>query len=110
LRRAAGALFRAADADDSRDVTADEWSAFLAGLVVDADGAVSLGDLASKVHGPRFPHGEADDPSRRDRALTHAYDRDGDGVVEVSDLQAIFDLADANADGALSRDELRPRR
>lgn len=109
-RRAAGALFRAADADDSRDVTADEWAAFLAGLVVDENGAVSLDDLASKVGGPRFPHGEDGDTSRRDRALLHAYDRDGDGVVEVSDLQAIFDLADADADGALGSSELRPRR
>jgi Ca2+-binding EF-hand superfamily protein len=109
-RRAASALFRAADADESRDVTADEWSAFLAGLVTDENGAVSLDDLASKVHGPRFPRGEDDDTSRRDRALTRAYDRDGDGVVEVSDLQAIFDLADADADGALGSTELRPRR
>jgi Ca2+-binding EF-hand superfamily protein len=109
-RRAAGALFRAADADESGDVTADEWSAFLAGLAVDENGAVSLDDLASKVRGPRFPRGEDDDTSRRDRALTRAYDRDGDGVVEVSDLQAIFDLADADADGALGSTELRPRR
>jgi Ca2+-binding EF-hand superfamily protein len=108
-RRAAGALFRAADADDSRDVTSDEWAAFLDGLVVGDDGAVSLDDLADKVGGPRHPRDDGD-TTRRDRALLRAYDRDGDGVVEVSDLQAIFDLADADADGALGRSDLRPRR
>jgi Ca2+-binding EF-hand superfamily protein len=105
--RAVEALLHAADADKSGDVTAAEWAAFLGGLVVDASGAVSLDDLAAKIGAPTPPSG---DTTRRDAMLTHAFDRDGDGVVTKADLQAIFDMADANADGALGSSELHSKR
>ncbi len=108
-RGAALALIRAADADASHDVTADEWRAFLDGLVVDADGAVSLDDLASKLPAPRRGGGADADTTKRDAALVRAFDRDGDGVVTVSDLQSLFDQIDQDADGALAPHEMHPR-
>jgi Ca2+-binding EF-hand superfamily protein len=99
-------LFRAADADASGDVTAEEWTAFLDSLTADASGAVSLDDLAAKIGAPTPPSG---DTTERDEHLTHAFDRDADGAVTKTDLQAIFDMVDANADGALDAIELRPK-
>jgi Ca2+-binding EF-hand superfamily protein len=108
-RRAGMALFRAADADDSRDVTGEEWAAFLGGIVADENGAVSLDDLASKLPAPRHA-ADSGDTAKRDANLVRAFDKDGDGVVTTADLQALFDVADANADGALDPTELRPKR
>ena len=108
LRPAFG-LFRAADADDSHDISSDEWTAFLDGLTVDENGAVSLDDLAAKIAPPDAPAPPADaDTTRRDEMLLRTFDRDGDGAITRSDLQAVFDLFDHDADGALDRNELRP--
>lgn len=109
-RRAALALARAADADDSRDVSAEEWQAFLDGLVVDEEtGAVSLDDLAAKLN-PRHSAPEGADTTKRDAKLVKGFDRDGDGVVEVEDLQAVFDELDFSADGALTKREAKAKR
>lgn len=108
-RRAGMALFRAADADDSRDVAGEEWAAFLGGLGADENGVVSLDALAAALPAPRH-RADSSDTTKRDAALVRAFDRDGDGVVTVADLQALFDMVDANADGALDQTELRPKR
>lgn len=109
-RGAAVALARAADADESHDVSAEEWQAFLDGLVVDGDGAVSLGDLASKLPAPKHGGSADEDTARRDAHLVKCFDRDGDGVVEVSDLQSVFDELDRSADGALTKREAKAKR
>lgn len=110
-RGAAMALARAADADDSHDVTAEEWTAFIDGLVVDADGAVSLDDLASKLPAPkRGPAATDTDTTKRDAMLVRCFDRDGDGVVEVSDLETVYSELDRSADGALNKREARAKR
>jgi Ca2+-binding EF-hand superfamily protein len=106
--RAANALFRAADADADREVTADEWTAFLDGLVADEAGAVDLGDLADKLPAP--PRGWPDDTAKRDEILVRAFDFDKDGVVTKTDLQSVFDNYDRNADGTLKRAEARRHR
>jgi Ca2+-binding EF-hand superfamily protein len=106
--RAARALFRAADADGDKTVTADEWTSFLDGLTVDDAGAVSLDDLASKLPAP--PHGWPSDTSKRDAILLHAFDLDQDGVVTKADLQAVFDSYDKNADAQLKRGEMKRSR
>jgi hypothetical protein len=59
------------------------------------------------IGAPTPPSG---DTTERDQRLTHAFGRDRDGVVTKADLQAIFDMADGNADGALDQTELRPKR
>jgi hypothetical protein len=99
---------RAADADDSHGVTADEWAGFLEGLVVDDSGAVSLDDLASKLPAPR--NGWPTDTTRRDAMLVRALDADRDGTVTLDDLQALFDGLDRNQDGALDASDAPRRR
>jgi Ca2+-binding EF-hand superfamily protein len=106
--RAANALFRAADADADREVTADEWTTFLDGLVADDAGAVDLDDLAGKLPAP--PRGWPEDTAKRDEILVRAFDFDKDGVVTKTDLQSVFDNYDRNADGTLKRAEARRHR
>jgi Ca2+-binding EF-hand superfamily protein len=93
----------AADADKSRDVTADEWAAFLASLNADSSGAVDLAALAAAL--PPHPA-----PAGVDAAtlLTRLFDKDQDGTVTLTDLNAFFALLDKDGDGALSADELAP--
>lgn len=105
--RCGKALIRAADADESKDVTAEEWTAFLDSFAVDDAGAISLDDLAAVLPAPRGA--AADDTEKRDAALLRAYDRDGDGVITRDDLQAVFDALDRNADGAIDRSDATRR-
>ena len=76
--------------------------------VVDSEGAVSLDDLASKLPAP--PRGWPDDTAKRDELLVHAFDSDKDGVVTTTDLQAVFDSYDKNADAQLKRGEMKRSR
>lgn len=105
--RCGKALIRAADADESKDVTAEEWTAFLDAFAVDDAGAIALADLAAVLPAPRGA--AADDTEKRDAALLRAYDRDGDGVITRDDLQAVFDALDRNADGAIDRSDATRR-
>jgi len=107
-RHGARVLVKTADADESGDVTADEWQAFLDGLTVDESGAVDLTALAAELperpsgHGKRHRHGGADrEPPAAEEMLAKRLDHDGDGIVTISDLQAIFDQLDQDGDGAL---------
>lgn len=104
-RRAGGLVVRLADGDRDRAVSAEEWRAFLAAVDPDGDGTFELEDLFA-LRGrerPERPHpgmrGERGAPGR-------LLDRDGDGVLETADLDAIFAELDRNADGALDADEL----
>jgi Ca2+-binding EF-hand superfamily protein len=106
--RAAAALFRAADADADREVTSEEWTSFLEGLTVDDAGVVSLDDLVSKLPAP--PRGWPSDTAKRDALLLHAFDVDKDGSVSKTDLQAVFDSYDKNADEELKRGEMKRSR
>ncbi len=99
---AAMLLAKAADADQSGDVTASEWSAFLASLNADADGVVDPTALAAALPAPA--HGGQ--PSAQQ--LVRLFDRDRDGHVTLTDLNAYFAVLDVNGDGALSASELAP--
>jgi Ca2+-binding EF-hand superfamily protein len=98
------ALLRAADSDGDHSVSAEEWTAFLAGLTVDENGAVSLDSLADAIHAPAPEDG---DTTRRDEILGRMFDGDGDGTVELSDLEDLFDEIDRTGDGACDRDVAR---
>ncbi len=106
--RAGMALARAADADESGDVTADEWTAFLDGLATDETGAIPLDTLAAALPAPH--RGWPEDAAKRDGMLLRAYDGDGDGSVTKADLQALFDALDRDADGDLDANDRPPRR
>ncbi len=103
-----------ADADQSGDVTAAEWSAFLAAITqegstsIDFDALHQLLDERLGGH-PRPPH-----PPEGEDAPEGAHipgDVNDDGAFDTSDLNQIFGQLDSNGDGALSAEELpRPRR
>ncbi|MEL7058442.1 MAG: hypothetical protein AAGN46_00290 [Acidobacteriota bacterium] len=109
--RASGLMLRAADVDRSRDISPEEWSAFLAELDVDGDGTVADDEIRALVEsrrgdrrGPARPgrDGEADRP----RPL----DLDGNGATEIVELQMVYDQLDRNGDGSITADEMPPRR
>ena len=102
-RHGARVLVKTADADESGDVTAEEWQAFLDGLTVDENGAVDLTALAAGLperpsgHGKRHRQRDADtEPPTAEEMLAKRLDHDGDGTVTISDLQAIFDQPKAS--------------
>ena len=101
-KKGAMLLARAADADQSHDVSSDEWTAFIAQLDPDGDGVVDLSALAALLPAP--PHGAHGDPAAM---LTRALDQDQDGTVTVTDLAAVFALLDPNGDGAASMGEVK---
>lgn len=98
--RTGGLLGRAADADDSHDVTADEWAAFLAAVDSDGDGVVDMDALVALLPAP--PHEPPAGAPPLAEVLARDLDADGDGVVTTADLQALFDALDRDADGALT--------
>jgi hypothetical protein len=105
---------RAADADRSSDVTAAEWSAYLAAQTPDEDGALSATALADALLADRERGGEA---ARGDRprpgplaGLEAALDPDGDGRVDAAALEELFARHDEDGDGTLGRRELMPTR
>jgi len=126
------ALVKAADADQSGDVTADEWQAFLDGLTVDESGAVDLAALLSTLADafperssrPRYRHHgrsarggadvdtgtDAETESRmRAEILGRVLDADADGAVTVTEVDAVFEALDRDGDGALSDADRRGR-
>ena len=105
-RRLATLLARAADADKSGDVTAGEWTAFLASLNPDANGVIDFLTLVAALP-PEVAKAEPD-PAEVVARLLAALDRDGDGQITTGDLNALFALLDTDGDGALSSSELVP--
>ncbi len=104
MRGAAGGRFLlAADADNNGEITQGEWLEFLAQADSDGDGVVD--NLPFGHRQP--PEGASQDTIGRFQQLL---DRDGNGQLETSDLEAIFAEHDKNGDGTLTHDELRRRR
>lgn len=103
MRRGFG-LARVADADEDGGVTAAEWTAFLDSLNADESGVIDLDALIEQL--PERPDGGEIDVAK----LTTHLDVDEDGVVEIEDLDALFQALDANGDGELMSFETRKRR
>ena len=110
-KKAGRFVLQVADADESGDVTADEWQSFKDALGADESGAFEaltlLALLPEPEEGTRLA--EKTDEERAAK-LTRVVDRDRDGVLELEDLDAIFDKLDRDEDGALSADELARKR
>lgn len=114
-----GILAHAADTDQNRTVTASEWTAFLATLETDVDGVVDPDSLAAALPRPPGRRGgpgpggedfEGERPAPSGEMFAQIFDRDGDEVVKLDDLEAIYTELDQNADGELAGDEIpRPR-
>ena len=101
-------LSHVADPDRDGMVAAHEWQALLDALDEDADGVVSLDSLEAVLPEPPDRGHRGRGPGGMDRGsmLSIVLDRDGDDVLEISDLEEIFAELDANGDGALEADEL----
>jgi Ca2+-binding EF-hand superfamily protein len=97
-------LARAADADKSGDVTAAEWANFKASLHPDANGVVDFVLLVAAF--PTTLNPDESDPVAFVQHLVKVLDRNGDGKVTTSDLDALFALLDTNGDGAISAAEM----
>lgn len=82
---------RAADADRSGDVSAEEWRAFLAGLGAADDGALDRMVVKAAV-------------------LVPTLDRDNDGNLTGKDVRALFDALDRDNDGVVTQQEMGARR
>ena len=99
-----------ADADHDGAVTAEEWKSFVGGIGSDEKGVISAESLAKRLPEPPAPQGDRPRPDAADRTahLLKALDRDGNGSIDVKDLEAIFKEADRNGDGALDGAEMGP--
>ncbi len=103
---------RGADADRDGEVTVAEWQTFLASLEVGAEGAISEDSLRAVLPGPpgmkrapaegREPRSAEPRPGR----LTRVLDRDGDAIITLDDLNAVFAELDQDGNGALGAEEL----
>ncbi|MHC5010441.1 MAG: EF-hand domain-containing protein [Planctomycetota bacterium] len=94
------ALARAADANHDMRVSKEEWATFRKGLDVDADGNLTDAARAALTPGPV--------PSGAEDLLKQFFDRNGNGRIEASDVDAIFGAGDKNGDGALDLQEILP--
>ena len=106
-------LIRAADKDQSGDVTANEWLDLVNTLTENGTADVSLEKLKAAM--PPRPEGREGRGPRGGRGgdagamLTRALDKDQDGKATAKDLAAIFAELDKNQDGALGADEMPKR-
>jgi Ca2+-binding EF-hand superfamily protein len=100
-----------ADADDSGDISFEEFAAAMNGRIgfadgdADADGKLTVEEVAAEMQRQR--------DLRRARRMVERYDVDGDGALTLDEIQThqreVFALLDRNNDGMVARDEL-PRR
>ena len=112
-RRLSSLVARAADADASDDVTSAEWKRFLASLGAGEDGVVEQEKLRSAVRkrGTRRggPRGEPGSRRGRRPSMMRIFDHDGDGRLEIADLEALFADLDRDNNGVLETAELGRR-
>ena len=102
-----GGLIKAADADQSGSVTAEEWQQFTAALDGDGDGAISQDELRT-YHEVRAGEGFKSRGSRGSRGggPMGQFDADKSGTIDAAEQQALFERLDANSDGEVSADEM----
>ncbi|MBO6719173.1 MAG: EF-hand domain-containing protein [Rhizobiaceae bacterium] len=106
-----GLNFERADADDSGDVTFDEFAALMNNRIdfaegdADSDGKLTVGEIAAEMERQRH--------MRRAERMVERYDIDGDGSLTLDEIQTnqreVFALMDRNNDGVIEEGEI-PRR
>jgi Ca2+-binding EF-hand superfamily protein len=100
-------MMRRLDADNSGDLSLEEFADRRLGWVIEADadgdGVVSMEELTAAIEQRR--------QERREARMLRMFDIDGDGEITVEELQRHqekrFALMDRNDDGVVSADEMR---
>ena len=95
-------ISRAADGDGDGEVAAEEWQGFVDALAPDPGGVIAVENLVAALPGPSRGRRGGGDPGER---VSRLFDQDGDGFLEVEDLNAVFNELDQDGDGALGADE-----
>ncbi|MEZ5810903.1 MAG: acid-shock protein [Rhizobiaceae bacterium] len=106
-RHDGGQRFERADADNSGDLTFEEFSAAfnerLDGMDADGDGTMTVEEIAAEVMQRRA--------ERMAKRIISRYDTDGDGKLTVAEIEShqkkLFALLDGNDDGKLEKEEAR---
>jgi Ca2+-binding EF-hand superfamily protein len=104
--RAGMMRFDRLDADQSGDVTFEEFSAALKSRIGDADkdhdGKMTLGEIASEIERMRA--------ERMAERIVERFDTDGDGMLTAAEIESrqkkMFALLDRNDDGKVEKDEM----
>lgn len=108
-RMASSSLIRAADTDASGDVTSDEWKAFQESLKAGEKGVIPDDKVAELMKG-----GESRGEGRRrggfGRMMDFMLGLRGDTPLNAEGLNRHFAALDTDGDGALSKEEMGPRR
>lgn len=109
-RSARGAIVRQADADSDRQITEAEWTAFVKGF----DGKAQVAKLLAPVAETPPAEGEQRQRRRRSRSIGQTLDRffgQGEGAITTpAQLEKILEGMDRDSDGAISKEEMTPRR
>ena len=95
-----------ADDDGDGRVTSAEWKAHVAELDADDDGKLSVQELRIRH---RF-HGGDDDEEATLPPFAAEWDKDSDGRLGATELDAAFASLDEDKDGVLTFEHMRPRR
>jgi Ca2+-binding EF-hand superfamily protein len=101
--------FEQADADNSGDVTFEEFTAAVNGRMenadADGDGKMTVAEIADQIERNRL--------ERAARRFVERFDADGDGALTVAEVesrqQKMFAWLDRNEDGKLTQEEMPKR-
>ncbi|HET9535449.1 MAG TPA: acid-shock protein [Mesorhizobium sp.] len=99
-----------ADADDSGDVTFEEFTAAMkrriGGADADGDGKMTVAEIALEIERMRV--------ERMARRIVERFDTDGDGALTPAEIESrqkkMFALLDRNDDGKIVKEEMPRRR
>jgi Ca2+-binding EF-hand superfamily protein len=107
-KRVIGHLLGLGDVDENGEVSAEEWSLFLEALGADEDGVIPADAMVSWMPRRGGRRGGRQGGGGTPPMAT-MLDRNDDGVVGLDDLNAIFEEADVDANGKLTKSELAAR-
>jgi Ca2+-binding EF-hand superfamily protein len=105
-RRSGMTRFDRLDADQSGDITFEEFSAALKSRIGDADkdhdGKMTVAEIATEIERMRA--------ERMARRIIERFDTDGDGMLTAAEIESrqkkMFALLDRNDDGKVEKDEM----
>jgi Ca2+-binding EF-hand superfamily protein len=101
-----GMRFERADADNSGDITFEEFSAVISTRLgtadANGDGKMTVGEIASEIQRMRS--------ERMAERIVQRFDANGDGMLTLAEIESrqkkMFALMDRNDDGKIVKDEM----